>query len=79
MGNMQKEFEEKVQKNPDQNFKVVMVYDDESVLEILPADGFQKLMKNIASATLSGRQITELSTNQNILSIEEDAPMHTME
>lgn len=58
-------------------FKVLIVC-DESISEELSLKGYNKLMKNIVSGSLTGQQILELSLHEKIVSIEEDFKVYIL-
>ena len=77
-----KKIEEKLAKlindEPGKEFKVIMVTESNTDFNKLELRQFNRLMDNILSATLTGKEIINLSKNNKIISIEPDMEMNIL-
>ena len=62
----------RVKKDPGNTYHVVVIFDPSVTLESLGLKEAHRLMHNIASASLSGKEIFDLAANEAIISIEPD-------
>jgi hypothetical protein len=72
MAKISSELREKIRKNPNKEFRVLIVVDEECDPGCLPIPVKKKWMGNILLADVKGSEITQLILNPDIQSIEED-------
>lgn len=60
---------------PGEKFKVLIVVKEGSDLKKLHLNQSKKLMDNIVSASLEGKEVVALAQNEDVISIEKDEEM----
>ncbi len=61
-----------IKEAPGDTYRIVITFDPGEAFDSLGLKEANRIMHNIASAALSGREITDLSENEAIVSIELD-------
>ena len=62
-----------IDKQPNNEYNIIIVFDAATDIEKLNLKKFNKLMKNILNATLTGKEIIQLSKNDAVISIERNS------
>jgi hypothetical protein len=72
MANISSELRNKIRKDPEKVFRVLIVVDEQFSPDELPIQIKEKWLGNILLADLKGAEITQLDMNPSVQSIEED-------
>lgn len=72
MANISSELRNKIRKDPEKVFRVLIVVDEQFNPDELPIQIKEKWLGNILLADLKGAEITQLDMNPSVQSIEED-------
>lgn len=69
---------QEIKSKPENEYRVLIVVKNSTVIKNLPIQNARQLMENIASATVSGNDILKLSELTEIESIELDEESHIL-
>lgn len=78
MGKLDQTFKESAESHPDEKFNVLIVVKEGADLKKLRLNHPKKLMDNILSASLEGREVVALAQEESVVSIEKDQEMGIM-
>jgi hypothetical protein len=78
MEKINKNLKQAAKNKPGEKFKVLIVVKEGSDLKKLSLNQSKKLMDNMVSASLEGKEVEALAQNEDVISIEEDQEMGIM-